>query len=372
MNKFICLLSILVMTLSVGCKSVNKQAGDDDRSVIKIGLVFPVTGNQSVSTTDALNAAKMAIKEIQEDPNAKYRYEAIVEDNMSELKRTAFSANKLIAVDKVDAIISVMSAHGSVISPLAERAKTIHFGIGSDKSTFKGLYNFLCYLEPKKQAYGLIKGIKDQNFTRVALVFQNQAGVLSFVDEIKKSIRDNDIEVVVDESFNPGEVQFQSIISKILHRSPEIVIMQSFPPELGIFYKQLRRVSNIPFTSNWIAVSGSDTYMFEGCNFVTANWPIPEDLRAKYVDVFKKEPGNVWVSEFYIMTELLISAYENTPLREGHSKPVNEDVVNTFLAIKNLYSSVGTVSVEEDGIIQPPLTINTVKDGKIVVLETVK
>ena len=81
----------------------------------------------------------------------KFNYQFIYEDDQFKPEEAANTANKLIDVDKVNAIVSFGSPTGNVVSPIAEENDVIHFGIASDLTIAKGDYNFIDWTPPYKE-----------------------------------------------------------------------------------------------------------------------------------------------------------------------------------------------------------------------------
>jgi len=79
-----------------------------DESVIKIGLIAPLTGDLSTLGDNYVNGASLALKEYQaEHPDKKI--ELVVEDDAYDSKKGTSAYNKLVGIDKVDAIMNLSS-----------------------------------------------------------------------------------------------------------------------------------------------------------------------------------------------------------------------------------------------------------------------
>ena len=64
--------------------------------------------------------------------------------------------------------------------------------------------------------------------------------------------------------------------------------------------------------------------------------------------------------------DLLIWAFENTPVRDGETIPNTEDVVKTLHNIKNWKGAVGTISIDKRGVINSDAFLEIYQDGKPV------
>ncbi len=93
---------------------------------IKIGMIAPMTGDLAFMGEGIRDAIVLANENTE---NTKYEYEVIVEDDQLDAKMSASAANKLISVDKVDAIITFSSVTGNVVAPIAEQNQIVQLGI---------------------------------------------------------------------------------------------------------------------------------------------------------------------------------------------------------------------------------------------------
>ena len=102
---------------------------------IKIGVVVPMTGNLAFLGEGIRDAMLLAKQDL---GSTQYAYELIFEDDQLDPKMTASAVNKLIGVNKVDAIVSFGSGPGNVVGNIGEQNKVVHFGIASDPNVAKG------------------------------------------------------------------------------------------------------------------------------------------------------------------------------------------------------------------------------------------
>ena len=107
--------------------------------------------------------------------------------------------------------------------------------------------------------------------------------------------------------------------------------------------------------------------LVDGLWYVKSANGIPEfaaKLKSKTNNTTQSCTGNM-----YENLNLLIWAYENTPLKTGETIPNNEDVAKTLYSVKNRYGAIGKYSIDKDGIIQSKATLEMMVDGKPVVIE---
>lgn len=358
---------VVVVIVILGYKSYsNKKAiapTETKKETVKIGVILPLTGDLAFMGTGAQKALLLATDEFKD---TKYNYEVIFEDNQFDLKKTASAANKLISIDNVDVIMSFGSAGGRVVSPIAEENKVIHFVNGaSDQTVAVGEYNFLHWTAPAEEAKALVGELQRREVKKLGIISANQEGVLAIVNAIKEDLKNTDIQTVTDQSYNPGEKDFRSIISKVKNSGAEIYLIEAFSPELEVLVKQMKDAGiKTPMTSVELFEATEQKSLFEGEWYVNA----AEALSAfanKYKAKYGIEPSLGTPNE-YDMMNMIKFAYEN--VGTGQKKPSHEDVIKELYKIKDFESSLGKVSINSDGVVISKAVIRMIKDGKPVTI----
>jgi branched-chain amino acid transport system substrate-binding protein len=369
MKKYIWILLLVILA---GILYINKnEENRADKSVVKIGAVFPITGKVANLGEGAKNAVSMAIEEVNSNPNNKYKYELIVEDDSLENKKTALAAQKLINIDKVNSIISFFSGAGLVINPLAEQNKIIHFGDTWHPRVADGYYNFIHFTQIEAQTDKYIELLKEKDIKRVAIFTTSRAGSVKNAETIRNKISNVDgIDVVFFDKFSRDEKSFTTLIEKAKASNPDYYYIQALSPSLEILVKQMHELGIENEKINTVACFDTSLYkdLFNGSYTVTIA-DSSKNYRKKYVEKYGIEPS--YASGFaYDIVKLIVFGYENTKSDEGDVIPYNEDVVQTILQNKNFKSILGKVKIDSEGIVHSIPTLKKVIDGKIVLEES--
>ena len=137
------------------------------------------------------------------------------------------SANKLINIDKVNAIIDITVA-GNAVSPLAEKNKVLHFGIANDQNIAKGDYNFLYTVPPTKTTKLFVDELQRRNIKKLGIFQLKQEGVVALMNALKENLKNTDIEIVTDQTFNSEQKDFKSLIAKAKTSNPKYIYCWPF------------------------------------------------------------------------------------------------------------------------------------------------
>ena len=342
----IVVIILVVFGLTVSNKQINNR-------VIKIGVILPLSGDLAIIGEPAKHGAEMALANFQ---NLKNKYELIFEDDQYDVNKTVTAANKLISVDKVNAIVTLGSAEGNVVKPLANKNKIIHFNTAaSDQTIADGKYIFNHWTPPQEEARTLITELVRKDIKKVAIFTTNNDGMIAISNELKNQLAETNITVVMDEKINVGNRDFRTQIMKLKTNLPDIIISQNTPPELEILAKQIKEASiKIPLTSIEVFDTTSAPELFKGYWYATVS-----DFTDKFATDFKNKYSTgpaLATGNIYDIISLIITASENT-----HSSPSSENISAELLKIKDFTGAMGNLSINSSGAVISKAAIKIVK-----------
>ncbi|MDR1026270.1 MAG: ABC transporter substrate-binding protein, partial [Lactobacillus sp.] len=128
--KTILLFAIIAGIICVHKYKAERVTIDSDKPTIKIGVIFPLSGDSAIYGESAQAAAEVFMDELSKI-DTKYNYEIIFEDNRQKLSETVNIAKKFITYDKVDVLITFLANFGMAVAPVAQEYKTPHFSVAS-------------------------------------------------------------------------------------------------------------------------------------------------------------------------------------------------------------------------------------------------
>ena len=353
MKKLILTLCLVLSLTACGEKD-DKTTEIDTRPVIKVGAIYPMSGEYAHFGKAMTEAIKLFEKDEKTKKSA-YQYKFFIEDNAFSASRSAVVAKKLIDVDKVDVIITLSSDVGSVVSPIAQKSHVIHLSMATELNVAEGEYNFTISTPPNKNTGKMIDELKKLNLNRVAFVIQNTAMMQSVADYIRQAARETNINLISDNAINSGERDFRILIYKILEDKPDAMIVQLQPPELQIFVKQLREINkDILITAVESFGYPEDKTLFEGTWFSGAVVPTKQ-----YSNKFKEFTG----SDTTDYSELFYATMEI--IREAYTSDDKSTVIDNITNLKMKSFSIGDIAFNQDGVLQADAYLYTIKNSQV-------
>ncbi len=365
MNKrtkiIISLILAVVLVSAVYVFSMSKKPVIKD--TFKIGMIAPLTGDAGFVGVGMKNAMLMAREQM---GDAKYNYEFIFEDDQLDPKISASAAQKLINVDKVDAIVTVGHAP-RITFPLAKKHNIIHFTIAVQKDLADGINNFNHWASSVKMNGLLIEEMQKRGIKKVG-VFRTTSleAWVEYMDDFREGIKNTDIRIVTDQTFKKGEKDFRSLIARAKPTQPDIYMIFVETPELEIVAKQIREAGiDTPFTSIESFEVTEQPELFEGYWYVS---PVEatHEFSSAYESKFGKAPP-VCSPNAYDIFNLLAAALDKAGTSPS-KKPSTEQIAGELRKIKSFPAALGDLLVGDNGMVLSAVEMKMIKNGKPVPL----
>lgn len=369
MNKTIkIILGILALILVIwGITSFTKNKNPETKPTVKIGVTLPLTGDVAMLGQNSKSALLLAQEQLSK--NTKYNYEFVFEDDQFKPQNGASTANKLISIDNVSALFSFGSPVGSVVSPIAEKAKVPHINFfASDMSIANGDYNFVNYTPPYKDSEVFIKELNKRGIKTVVFFGQqDNPGVGAIITAFEKDIKNTNIKVLSNQKFNTGTRDFRTQIAIVKNLNPDIYVLEASSPELETLTKQLREAGiKTPVTTMEAFEFSPELSLFEGMWYVNA-----ADPQKWFVDLFVKRYPNdtpkFGAANGYDSLNLIVKAVEE--VGNGKTIPTREEIKNSLAKVKGFDGALGkNLSIDENGIVVSGAVVREIKNGSPVTI----
>ena len=350
---------VLCMILALGACKEEKAKQPQSKPVIKIGALYPMSGDGAVFGEAAKIAVSIFFEEFNSKPH-KFDYQVVFEDNQNVLSKQAVLAQKIINIDKADVLITVLSNFGAVVSPLAQQSKTLHISTATDPNVAKGKYNIIASSNPQGEIDLLYTTLLKNKVQKVDVVIAQATGPEVMLDELKQKEGLNIDQVY---SVNINEKDFRLMLHKIKENKPDYIIALLAMPTIDVFMRQYHENEiNIP-------VTGIETFSYlqnkelaEGMWYVDAA-PATDEYVKKYQEKTGSNTTN-YAEYMDFMLQMVTFGYE----KSGSTNA--EDVANYLENnASGQKTAVGVVSVEPDGVLIAQPVVKKVINGEPVIIK---
>ncbi len=357
-NKIFILIILVLLISGRIISTMSPKSSNQTQETVKIGITLPISGDLAYLTANYRAIILYVEKEINSNPNNKYKYQFIIEDNAFDGKKASLNVNKFISIDKVDALVSATSKIGNIISPIADKYSLIHMNpLASDENVAKGKYNFINWTQPDAQCQKLVEQFVKKGIKKVVTYTANDAGAHAVGYKCNEMMEANNIEhrYVVS---NYNEKDFRTTLLKNVDFNPDIYFVLHYPPAINLIVKQMRE-NNI----NTEITSIEAPYFTGGDPLFNDMWFVASaEVTKKNMDIFNAAKVNdsiYGVGHMYDSLHMLYNAFE----KSGKDK----DKIAAYLSSLDHYKGIiGDVSITGEGVFQSKAILKIIKDGKIL------
>ena len=374
-------IGMLLATALTGCGGDKKGSGD----TIKIGANIEMTGGSASFGKSAQNGIKLAI----DAENAKggvlgKKLELVVADNKSEAAEATNAMQKLVAQDKVVAVIGPNLSSASIaatsvntgakvlaISPMGTNPNVT---VDKDGKTKDFMFR-ACFIDPFQGTvmanYAFKKGAK-----KVAIVQEVSndyaVGLAKFFKDAFEKLGGQVIDVA---NYQTGDKDFTAVLTNIKAKNPDAIFAPGNFTESALLIKQARQLGiKAPFmggdtweTQEFIDVGGKDV---EGIAFSSAfdrekaTTAEAKKFMEEYVKEYKGEPSafNALGYDAYMI------AYD--AMKRGGTDDSTK-IRDAIAATKGLELVTGKTEFDKNGDPLKGAVIKTVKDSKFKYIDFV-
>jgi branched-chain amino acid transport system substrate-binding protein len=352
----------------------------EDPLAARLGLFIPLTGSQASFGIDALNGARLAVDEINEQGGVlEHPVNLIVKDTESRLELIASIVGELIDTERVVALIGETTTDRTLAAaPLAQERgiPLITPSATNEGITAAGNYVFRACYTDAFQAAMMTKFARSLDVEKVALLFDrdNPYGT-NLSNAFKVDFVKQGGSVVAEQTYRAGDVDYATQLTAIKLKNPDIVFLPSYFAEAAVIIKQARQLAiEVPFlgTDGW---DSSELLKFAGqavdnCYFASHFSSERLSERAKlfseaYQAKFQAAPTAL-AALTYDAVWLLADAFRRGG--SGTSTALRDALAET----KDFAGVTGKIAFDQDRNPKKPGIILRVQDGKFTYLETVE
>ena len=254
----------------------------DNQKSYKIGFILSLTGAWGHFGEAQRHALEMA----REDRSELFKNVSFIYEDCQYISKNAVTAfNKLVNINKVDAIFVWGVEPSLVLAPLAESLKVPLFVSALDPSAaIKRKYVIRTINYAAQHSTKLIDYLASKNFNDIAIVKSE----ISFFDILVNGLSNNlseDQKLTIVDNYLPGQLDFRSTITKLKKENFDALGVYLGPDQVSQFFKQaseqdlkLQFFGATPFQSNKVIRDAKGA--MQGAYF--AHNYVSEDFREKY------------------------------------------------------------------------------------------
>lgn len=293
MKKFILLFS-LICIIFIGC---NKQAPEE----IKIGVILPLTGQLSKMGEMERNAMELAVNQIAIDSNIKVQL--YFEDNQSKSTNAVSAVNKLLTVNKVDAVVTSTTGASLAVQPILEKNKKAHFAFCMDTDISSlSQYTVRYYMGLEQEIEAILNYVNENDNHRIAVLCCKIPAYETLVNKFISPYfkENNNNKLVYLDYYELNQTDFRAISLQLKNQNIDDLILLGYGFEYHNIYKQFieqKILNTFQIIGGWgFLYTELDDTLLEGTlvagpEYVFNTTPVIDEFKKSYKNKYKIMPN---------------------------------------------------------------------------------
>lgn len=349
---------------------------------IVIGHFGSMTGNTATFGISTDEGVRLAAEEINAAGGVLGRkIRVVTADTQSKPEEAVTAVQKLINQDRVVALIGeVASSRSIAAAPVAQRRGIPMLSPASTnpKVTRIGDYIFRsCFIDPFQGAAMANFATDKLKMKRLAILYDVRndysIGLREFFTE---TVKKNGGQIVADESYGEGDIDFRAQLTKIKNASPDGIYVPGYYTEVGLICRQARELGiAVPlmggdgWDSDKTFAIGRDAV--NGCYFT--NHYSPDEDRPevrRFVEAYRKRYNGKQPDAMAILGYDAMHLMADAIRRAGSTK--GKTIRDALAATKDFPGASGTITIDQDRNARKPIVILKIENQKTVYVGSVR
>jgi len=338
---------------------------------IKVGMLFPMSGDVKTYGESSVNAVEMAFDEARA---AGWEIETTLGDTKCDAQEAANVGNKAITQDKVNYILGAVCSSSSIpISEIANPAGVVQVSptstnpqvtINEDGSNKEYIFR-ACFLDPFQGEVNAAFAIRDLEAQKAAVLYDvGNDYVKGLAEYYKASFEEMGGEVLVFEAYTKEDTDFAALLTKVVDADVDVLFLPDYYNKVNVIAKQAKEkgFAGIMQGGDGWDSPDLDTEAVDG-GYHSNHYspadprPIVQNFVANYADLYGAPPDAL-AALAYDAARVLLQAVSEAGV---------DDPAMVKDALQNIeYEGVaGSIVFNEVGDPQKTAAINHVTGGKV-------
>lgn len=222
-------------------------------TIVKVGIVLPLTGAQAKFGEIEKRSFEMALEKINAAGGVKgAKIQLIFEDDTGKPDIGRSAVEKLISRDKVSVITGGYSSAVTQAATAVAQQFKIPFLVttGSADDITEKKFENVFRINPPASEYplGVQSFLKAQGGTvkSAVLLYENTQFGQSSAKEVRDMCKELGINLMLDEGYQAGAVDFKPLLSKVKSKNPDMIYMVSYVMDASLLMRQMKELDINP------------------------------------------------------------------------------------------------------------------------------
>lgn len=248
------IILLLTITLLTGCSEKEVETTPvvstpeiKTTEPIKIGFIMPLTGTEAAFGLEAKKGIELAYDEIKQEKINGREIQIFFEDDKCNATLGTEIIQKMISKDNVKITSGTICAAVAIaIAPIAEQNKVIHLATAASNPKLVAAGEYIFITRPRDNFEAIIMGsyaIDKLSARSFGVLYANDSTNILFEKTFADTIKQRKSNILIEEAYNPNNVDFKTTLSKIAEKKPDAIYIISNNKETPIILKQIKELS---------------------------------------------------------------------------------------------------------------------------------
>ncbi len=369
------ILGIIVLALIIWSITSLSDSEPASGESIKIGAILPLTGNLARYGELETEGLEMVREEINKKGGIDGRLiEIIYEDSQAKPAQAVSAWQKLTTQDDFPVIITAISSVCQALSPLANDQKIVLMSTECAVAEYSTPddYTFRILSSNAEEGKQMAEYLVGKNVLKIAVLqIANDYGH-GLYNSFSEHYTKNGGTVVIKESYTSDQRDFRTQLTKIKELSADALYIMSYAPDAEVLIKQVDELgmelpiyAAEPFENAQLLINVGE--LVTGVIYLRPQISTEAgfSFADRYRERFNKE-AEITPARSYDALATVVSALKACSSRDEVS---SDCVKDELYKLRDFEGIIGTINFDENGDVNLPYVVKTVKDGKFVLYE---
>jgi len=373
------LSAVLTLAVASGCtkKSDQAAAGSANEKAsgneILVGEYGSFTGSEATFGISTSNGIKMALDEVNKAGGVHGKQVKLISlDNQGKSEEAASAVTRLITQNGVVAVLGeVASSRSLAAAPIAQQnhIPMISPSSTNPKVTEVGDYIFrVCFIDPFQGTVMAKFANENLKAKKVAILRDVKSDYsVGLADYFIKKFKELGGEIVSDQSYQSGEMDFKAQLTQIKAAKPDAVFVPGYYTEVGLIARQARQLGlTVPlmggdgwdssklFEIGGTAINGN---YFSNHYTTESTEPVVVDFIKKYKERYGDTPDGL-AALGYDSAKVLVEAMQRT--KDVKPTEIRDEIAKT----KDFNGVTGKITIDaQRNAVKPAVVVKV--DGNV-------
>lgn len=226
----ILLAGIVVLSTLTWCTNTSTQTKTDTKQTVKVWVIAPLSWPAANYWEDAINAYNFITEKFNTE-NKNIQIQLVIEDSKCDAKSAVSAVQKLINIDKVQAIVWELCSLATIpAAKIAQANKVVMISPISSAPEIANIWEYAFrYYNDKYVTQVLWKYLKEHNAKKIFVLAENTDACIWYLNGIKENFSWE----VISETYQSNEKDFWIIAKRIKDKSDQIDYLVFLPNNDG-------------------------------------------------------------------------------------------------------------------------------------------